>query len=84
MNTGYTSVKDRIQAKQLEEERLAREHKEAYEKMKENLLDSKAFKDNQKLVSRLNQKIFLKKKELEEMQANRPVDITHNSKEEEA
>ena len=28
MNTGITSVKDRIQAKKLEEERLAREHRE--------------------------------------------------------
>lgn len=67
MNTGITSVKDRIQAKKLEEERLAREQEEQYEKMKKNLLDSKTFKENQKLVSRLNQKIFLKKKELEEI-----------------
>ena len=52
--------------------------------MKKNLVDSRAFKDNQKLVSRLNQKIFLKKKELEELKANKPVDINHNSKEEEA
>lgn len=47
------------------------------------MLDSQAFKSNQKLVSKLNQKIYLQKKELEEMRANKPVDINHNCKEEE-